>query len=68
MYKLGEGSYGSVYRAKWVKNDRIVAIKRTKTTHEDEGIPSTTLREISILKNISHPNLVEYTFFIEKTL
>jgi serine/threonine protein kinase len=33
MHKLGEGSYGSVYRAKWVKNDRIVAIKRTKTTH-----------------------------------
>ena len=27
---------------------------------EDGGIPSTTLREISVLKVLEHPNIVKY--------
>jgi hypothetical protein len=26
--------------------------------HEDEGIPSTAIREISLLKTLKHPNIV----------
>lgn len=27
--------------------------------HEDEGVPSTAIREISLLKEVQHPNIVE---------
>jgi len=26
--------------------------------HEDEGVPSTAIREISLLKEVQHPNIV----------
>jgi hypothetical protein len=29
---------------------------------EDEGIPSTALREISLLQELRHPCIVEYVF------
>jgi len=47
---LGEGSYGKVYKAKDLSTNQIVAVKKIKFDKDDEGIPSTTLREISILK------------------
>ena len=55
--KLGSGAYGTVYKAKWKKNQKIVAIKRIKISLENEGISSSTLREISILRNLSHENI-----------
>ena len=30
---------------------------------EDGGIPSTTLREISVLKVLEHPNIVKYVLY-----
>lgn len=38
----------------------IVAVKSIKMDLEEEGIPSTALREMSILTNLSHPNIVKY--------
>lgn len=58
--KLGEGTYGEVYRAKDKVTNEIVAMKRIKLTAEEEGIPPTALREISLLKDLAgHPNVVE---------
>lgn len=50
--KVGEGTYGEVYRAKDLHNNEIVALKKIKLENEDEGVPSTALREISILKEL----------------
>jgi serine/threonine protein kinase len=36
-----------------------VALKRTKIENFNDGIPSTTLREISILHELDHPNIVK---------
>ena len=36
----------------------IVAMKKIRVTEGNEGIPSTTLREISVLRSLDHPNTV----------
>lgn len=55
---LGEGTYGVVFKARDVKTNEIVALKKIKLEIEDEGVPSTALREISVLKTLKHPNVV----------
>ena len=56
--RLGKGTYGTVYKAKIRGKDFYVAIKKIKNEMDDEGIPSTALREIAILKKMKHPNVV----------
>ena len=55
--KLGSGAYGTVYKALMKKNQKIVAIKQIKINLDSEGIPSSALREISILRNLRHENI-----------
>ena len=50
--KVGEGTYGMVFKCKDHKRSDIVAIKKIKLENEDEGVPSTAMREISILKEL----------------
>ncbi len=59
LEKIGEGTYGYVYKARNTVNNEIVALKKIKLENEDEGVPSTAMREISILKELSHPNIVD---------
>ena len=35
------------------------ALKKIKLECEDEGVPGTTLREVSLLKELHHPNVVQ---------
>ena len=58
--KVGEGTYGIVYKAKERVSDKLVALKRCLPHHESsDGFPVTTLREISTLRQChSHPNIV----------
>lgn len=37
---------------------RIVALKKIRLEAEDEGVPSTAIREISLLKEMNDPNIV----------
>eukprot|EP01062_Namystynia_karyoxenos_P025407 TRINITY_DN1999_c1_g1_i1.p1 TRINITY_DN1999_c1_g1~~TRINITY_DN1999_c1_g1_i1.p1 ORF type:complete len:319 (+),score=125.72 TRINITY_DN1999_c1_g1_i1:100-1056(+) len=57
-HKLGEGTYGVVYKGTDTLTGTTVAIKKIRLGHEEEGMPSTALREISILKEVYHPNVV----------
>ncbi|KAK6588911.1 cdc2 kinase [Cryptosporidium xiaoi] len=57
LEKVGEGTYGVVYKAQ-DNQGRVVALKRIRLDAEDEGIPSTAIREISLLKELHHPNIV----------
>eukprot|EP00760_Papus_ankaliazontas_P022772 PhM_4_TR1898/c1_g1_i1/m.38063/K02206/CDK2; cyclin-dependent kinase 2 len=68
LSKLGEGTYGSVYKCRDVQTGRIVALKkiRVDAADGDEGLPATALREISILLELEHPNVVRL-FDIECT-
>ena len=56
--KIGEGTYGVVYKAKDRETGNMVALKKIRLEAEDEGVPSTAIREISLLKELSHPNVV----------
>lgn len=57
--KIGEGTYGTVYKAKIKATGQLVALKKIKLECEDEGVPSTAIREISLLKELDHPNVVK---------
>ncbi|KAI5705192.1 cyclin-dependent kinase 1 isoform X2 [Diaphorina citri] len=57
--KIGEGTYGVVYKAKNKVTGALVAIKKIRMENDDEGIPATAIREISVLKELNHPNIVQ---------
>ncbi|KAI9004246.1 Cyclin-dependent kinase 3 [Gaertneriomyces sp. JEL0708] len=58
LEKVGEGTYGVVYKARVKSNGQIVALKKIRLETEDEGVPGTAIREISLLKELKHPNIV----------
>lgn len=56
--KIGEGTYGVVWKAIDRESNQTVALKKIKIEHCDEGIPSTAIREMSLLKELNHPGIV----------
>ncbi|XP_049579045.1 cyclin-dependent kinase 10 isoform X3 [Syngnathus scovelli] len=59
LNRIGEGTYGIVYRARDTKSDEIVALKKVRMDKEKDGIPISSLREITLLLRLRHPNIVE---------
>nr|CAD7438224.1 unnamed protein product [Timema bartmani] len=57
--KIGEGTYGVVYKAIDNTNGNTVALKKIRLETEAEGVPSTAIREISLLRELDHPNIVK---------
>ena len=61
LAKVGEGTYGSVYKARDRETGGLVALKRVKlggSGFDREGMPLTSLREIALLRRLRHPNVV----------
>ncbi|KAJ7487273.1 kinase-like domain-containing protein [Mycena galericulata] len=52
------GTYGVVYRARDLTTNSIVALKKIRLEAEDEGVPSTAIREISLLKELNDEHIV----------
>ncbi|XP_050449697.1 cyclin-dependent kinase 4-like [Cataglyphis hispanica] len=58
---IGNGAYGTVYKAKDRSSGQIVALKKVRVPLTDDGLPMSTLREIAALKSLErfeHPNIV----------
>ena len=57
--KIGEGVYGEVFRAVNDKTGECYALKRIKISDSDAGMPSNTVREIGLLRELDHQNVVK---------
>lgn len=55
---LGEGTFGSVFKATHKETGQVVAIKKIRIASMKEGINVTALREIKLLKELKHPHIV----------
>ncbi|KAK4795844.1 hypothetical protein SAY86_028170 [Trapa natans] len=53
LEKVGEGTYGKVYKAKDKVTGQLVALKKTRLEMDEEGVPPTALREVSLLQMLS---------------
>ncbi|KAF2358090.1 Protein kinase domain, partial [Trinorchestia longiramus] len=56
--KIGEGSYGMVYKCRVRETSELVAIKKFMESEDDPLIRKIALREVKMLKSLKHPNLV----------
>jgi len=59
IYFVGEGTYGYVYKAQDKKTQKKLAIKKFKQTKEGEGISLTAYREIMLLRELDHENIIK---------
>lgn len=58
--KLGQGTYGQVYKALSRATGEPLALKKIRIVYEEgEGVPGTAIREVSLLKECDHPNVIK---------
>lgn len=57
-FVLYSGTYGQVYKAKDIHTNQLVALKKVRLENEKDGFPITAVREIKILRQLNHKNIV----------
>ena len=62
--KIGEGTFGEVYKAKRLADGAVVALKKLRIRRPEHGLPKLVLREIKALQYIRHPNVYDAISFI----
>ena len=62
---LGEGSYGKVFKAREMKTGRIIAVKKI-FIGDSQSKYKKTIKEINLLKNLDHPNIVKYYDYFQE--
>ncbi|XP_055941150.1 cyclin-dependent kinase 9-like [Argiope bruennichi] len=58
LAKIGQGTYGEVFKACHHKTRKLVALKKILVQNENDGFPISALREIKILQLLKHENVV----------
>ncbi|KAF7370599.1 Cell division control protein [Mycena sanguinolenta] len=57
---IGRGQFGSVYRALNLNTGQMVAVKRIRLEGLKEDEVTTLMREVDLVKRLSHPSIVKY--------
>ena len=58
MGMIGEGSYGMVLKCRHKETRQLVAIKKFIETEDDKTVKKIALREVRMLKQVRHENLI----------
>ncbi|KNE55973.1 CMGC/CDK/CRK7 protein kinase [Allomyces macrogynus ATCC 38327] len=58
LAQVGEGTYGKVFRARHPKTGQLVALKRIRIEKDRDGFPITAVREMQLLQQVKHPNII----------
>ncbi|BDA48672.1 Cyclin-dependent kinase A-1 [Coccomyxa sp. Obi] len=58
LQEKGKGSYAVVYKARDRLTGEVITLKKLKMEREGEGVPGNAIREIALLKELQHPNIV----------
>ena len=67
--ELGKGSYATVYTVKSIINSNIYVMKKMELNHLTPRQQQECYREVSILKKVSHKNIIKYySSFLEKEI
>eukprot|EP01102_Stenamoeba_stenopodia_P002402 TRINITY_DN12221_c0_g1_i1.p1 TRINITY_DN12221_c0_g1~~TRINITY_DN12221_c0_g1_i1.p1 ORF type:complete len:853 (-),score=167.69 TRINITY_DN12221_c0_g1_i1:79-2637(-) len=62
---LGKGAFGTVYRGLNIETGAFVAIKQITTRGLPKGQLGSIMSELQLLKELKHPNIVQYIALIE---
>lgn len=65
LQQLGQGSYGTVYRAVHYETNEIYAVKIIPLAKSEEESFAQIQREIGTLQNCRHRNIVQYFVHLE---
>nr|GME02586.1 probable serine/threonine-protein kinase At1g54610 isoform X1 [Ipomoea batatas] len=57
--KIGQGTYSSVYKARDLVHNKVVALKRVRFDNMDPESVKFMAREIQILRRLDHPNVIK---------
>ena len=72
--QIGQGTYGKVFKSQYISGNnelKTVAVKKIPINKlSNSGYPTSALREVSILKNLHHENIIKILdiFFRNKIL
>ncbi|KAL6569708.1 hypothetical protein OROMI_014222 [Orobanche minor] len=66
LERIGKGGFGSVYECRDHRDNSIAVVKVIPYEWKCEGVPSSVIREISVLKELSHDNVVRLTDVYDK--
>ncbi len=58
LERVGRGGMGEVYKARFVKNDRVVAVKLLPDDVDDATVQARFEREMALLRGMRHPHIV----------
>ena len=56
---LREGTYGTVFKAQDSETGEFVVMKYIRMDQEEDGVPASSIREVTIIQNLNHSNIVK---------